>query len=164
MKIESQVCTLEQAKRLKELGISQDSFFSWFGDEKHVNLDAATDKYPARVAVHVWVNRTEPYNNQDADHRVDISATTPIAAAFTVAELGAMFPKSFKYGEDEAYISTCRATTSDEWYTNILTVSQREFVASDEGYTEAEARAAMLIYLLENNLITAHDCNTRLIN
>lgn len=32
MKIEQQVCTLGQAKRLKELGVAQVSFFAWIDE------------------------------------------------------------------------------------------------------------------------------------
>lgn len=60
-------------------------------------------------------------------------------SAYTVAELGEMLPKqyrSWKSGDDKEWIC-------DTWAS---TVQRAE--------TEADARAKMLIYLVENNLIT----------
>src|SRR5574341_2010928 len=61
MKLENQVCTLEQAKRLKELGVTQESYFH-FGD----HLDGVTES---------WMHE----GDEDVFY-----------AAFTVAELGVM--------------------------------------------------------------------------
>lgn len=65
MKLEDQVVSLELAKRLKELGVKQNSYFWWhFGDKES------------------WLNTYGPQPNQFA----------PSVAAFTVAELGEMLP------------------------------------------------------------------------
>jgi hypothetical protein len=61
MKLENQICTLEQAKRLKELGICQDGYFH-YGDR----LDGPTES---------WMHE----GDEDVFY-----------AAFTVAELGVM--------------------------------------------------------------------------
>lgn len=64
MKLESQVCSLELAKRLKEFGVEQESLFYW-PDSDHVK--------PVRpLAAH------EPLSSW--------------VSAFTVAELGEMLP------------------------------------------------------------------------
>ena len=73
-------------------------------------------------------------------------------AAFTVAELGVMLPNAF---------DTMRITDAD----NIKINGWKGYNSSDEpvfGHgtffkTEAQARAAMLIYLLENNLTTKEE-------
>lgn len=85
----------------------------------------------------------------DEQHR---DGTTPLYSAFTVAELGEMLPNDVN---DAALMMD---KTSDEyrvWYANpneddwpfdlsIVRIAR----------TEADARAKMLIYLLENKLIT----------
>ena len=62
MSLEDQVCRLELAKRLKELGVKQECIFFW---DKDGNLMEPTD----------------PYKNPHIDF-----------AAFTVAELGDILP------------------------------------------------------------------------
>lgn len=66
MKLEDQVCSLELAKRLKELGLKQDSYFWW---------DLSI---PGFVRVHF-----KPCSENDI-------------SAFSVAELGEMLPLEYK--------------------------------------------------------------------
>ena len=68
MKLEDQVCSLELAKKLKELGVKQESLFYWW----FVRNDMGDD---------VFVSDTKPVNG------------TEYWSAFTVAELGEMLPK-----------------------------------------------------------------------
>ncbi len=71
MKIESQVCSLEQAKRLKELGVAQIGFFmSWFDKEAIYRFNE---------------DRTENYVLNDVQ-----------CSRFTVAELGVMIGRGTK--------------------------------------------------------------------
>ncbi len=120
MKLEQQVVSLELAKRLKELGVKQDSLHEWIyhwrnGKEYHWSL------YPT-----------------DEDDKVNERAS-----AFTVAELGEMLPKGFRSGragnggagQYKAYNShNCTNTSNMQWNAD----------------TEADVRAKMLVYLLEN--------------
>lgn len=113
MKLEQQCCSLELAKKLKELGVKQESLFVW------------------------WV-----YDNGEADI-IDSSQKFEKGrikdfhfSAFTVAELGDMLPNT------EECISR-KEPNEKEWRCGNQIES-----------TEADARAKMLIYLLENNLIT----------
>lgn len=118
MKIENQVCTLEQAKRLKELGVAQDSlFYHW--------LDY--DGYK-----HACV-RMEKWNN----------GRQPDCSAFTVAELGVMLQGCESY--------TRKSDRNDYWY---IYLDKYEHFK-----TEAETRAALLIYRLERGAITAAEVN-----
>lgn len=71
MKIENQICTLEQAKKLKELGVQQDGLFTWCvvcpdptGEKGYYHPFYCDDNSPVAI-------------NSEA-----------IASAFTVAELG----------------------------------------------------------------------------
>lgn len=70
MKIEDQCCTLEQAKRLEELGIIQESLFVWkCNDVQNVVVD---------IKMKGWIDRYVRCVNND------------YYSAFTVAELGVM--------------------------------------------------------------------------
>lgn len=68
MKLESQVTSLEISKRLKELGVKQESFFHWCG-LKNYNIQYGNFVYMGDVV-----------------------------SAFTVAELGEMLPRGFRSG------------------------------------------------------------------
>jgi hypothetical protein len=74
MKIENQVCSLEQAKRLKELGISQDSYFLFGADGQ----------------------LTEGWSVEGTE--------TEFFAAYTTAELGMLLPERITtHTEDGVY-------------------------------------------------------------
>jgi hypothetical protein len=62
-------------------------------------------------------------------------------AAFTVAELGEMLPETYYSGSNQF----------GSYWCSTVNVTDRTFVAD----TEADARAKMLIYLVENKLIAA---------
>lgn len=80
MKIENQVCTLEQAKKLKELGIECKSLFQW------------------RDYSMLKDNRIEPLVSYE---RVTVShaSVMQVFNAFTVAELGVMIGKGTHFSE-----------------------------------------------------------------
>ena len=148
MKIQDQVCTIEQAKKLKELGVEQKSLFFWYEDEKLGGVFRS---------VGMMLNSTE-YNY----------------SAFTAAELGVMLPNTlpvtdsslvehqkfyllrqlFPCEDCEGYNTDYEAVTHDLEYDGTF--------FSSKGETEAISRAAMLIYLIENNLITAEKVNENL--
>jgi hypothetical protein len=75
MKLQEQVCRLQLAKKLKELGVKQDSLFYWSTqDNKTFFLD-----YPETYPVDAHYPRPEI-----------------ICSAFTVAELGEFLPIGFE--------------------------------------------------------------------
>lgn len=134
MKLEQQVVSLELAKKLKELGVRQDSLFYWY------------------LAKNV--------NNIDLEYRPDSLAGHPThknnyCSAFTVAELGEMLPRRitkarwtwicFKDAVDSMDIWNCILADEE--------VSRRE-VKRLLAETEADARAKMLIWLIEEGYIT----------
>lgn len=134
MNLESQVCNLELSKRLKELGVKQESLFSWVNDR---GKSAIWDET-------MWSEFETPNNPKF------------IASAFTVAELGEMLPKGYVTGytvwDDENKKNACH------WYrTDALgkatpaNADRNPPVITETIYasTEANARAKMLIYLKE---------------
>lgn len=81
MKIENQVCSMEQAKKFKEFGIVQDkSIYTW----TVYCPDPTGEKY-------YYIVMDE--NHPDAEH------AEVLATAFTVSELGAMIGKGTKAAE-----------------------------------------------------------------
>lgn len=118
MKLENQVCNLELAKKLKELGVKHENYFWWTGDSES-----------GFVVVGPYDKRT--YRGAE-NH-----------PAFTVAELGECLPT--KVGEKRLRI----------WFVKnprqycVAYVDLEKFIAD----TEADARAKMVIYLIENNLM-----------
>lgn len=120
MNLELQVCSLELAKRLKELGVKQDSLF-WY--VKWIPPKGCTYYSNANE----W--KLSLYKGSTDDHES--------ISAFTVAELGEMLS------------CTCiseKIYDSSEWIAKFNYYSiKKEFVES----TEANARAKMLIWLIE---------------
>lgn len=130
MKLEDQVCSIESARRLKELGVPQDSLFYWCFSQKDADYCVCyaydSGKYPLK----------------------DINCS-----AFTAGELGELLPKiivkSVTYGIEYCtrlsdgpfgvFYASCSGA-----YGNLCWIV---------GKTEAEARAKCLIYLLENKLM-----------
>jgi hypothetical protein len=140
MKLSEQCCSLDQAKRLKELGVIGDrgtNLFFWIHLRK--------TKY--RVE---WTGI--------ADHGMMESVTDLVDywPAFTVAELGVMLPSGY---------DTMKITVQGEEYGwRGYDISDQQCPPIEEEFypTEAQARASMLIHLLENNLITPSEVNNRL--
>jgi hypothetical protein len=118
MKIEDQCCSLELAKRLKELGVKQASAFMW-SYYPHV------DKY-------------------DLEFRPGEQGAINVSA-FTVAELGEKLPSNIEF---RFFVGKPTGELHHISY-NAETHIPRFY-----GDTEANARAKMLVYLLENNLIS----------
>ncbi len=120
MKLEQQVCSLDLAKHLKELGVKQESIYHWF---------ISGTKEPSLVG-----------HTQPATEWFD--GEIGYISAFSVAELGEMLgEREPAYFEDGEWKNT-------GYYD--LPEGRVKIVAD----TEADARAKMLIYLLENKLIT----------
>jgi len=143
MKLEDQVVSLELAKKLKELGFKQESYFSWWsyvndGDEFE-QIKLLTD---------------EQYENSDS---VKYALGNESFSAYTVAELGEVLLRAKIV--IRTYITDWDKKSIKELYVNI-DMGREEDKKRFKGYqtmfsgkTEADARAKMLIYLKENKLI-----------
>lgn len=126
MKLEEQVVSLELAKKLKELGVKQNSLHYW---------------------QYVYAHKSYELDNGDEDPAMTYSA-------FTVAELGEMLHKS-KYAVIKQFDGGCYFFKQHENTTlEYGMIAGRGFAPKK---TEADARAKMLIYLLEHNLINSND-------
>lgn len=124
MRIENQVCSLELAKRLKELGVKQES--SLF-----------------------WTERWMPHQTQD--WLLDLNRHGNQIAAFTVAELGEMIPEKINFREP--YLVELPTRVGDGWVYELPIVAPPTLEVTTAS-TEADARAKMLVYLLETKLVT----------
>lgn len=116
MELEKQVCNLELAKKLKELGVMQESYLIWIRGYQEDSWSLTVSKFNHHV------NRY---------------------AAFTVAELGEMLP----IGLDSKGQAIQIERSKDGWVSGLRTY--REFIKTFIEPREADARAKMLIYLLE---------------
>jgi len=128
MKLEDIVCTLEQAEKLKELGVQQDSHFFWVDRKDKSKLVYAKT--------------------------IEFLQTLPIFSAFTVSELGQML---------DSETGTQRNGSEDSEYANWEWADDSNQLGMGMFATEVEARADMLITLLEKNLIKVEICNERLL-
>ena len=130
MPLEHQVCSHELAKRLAELGVQQESVF-W------------------------WVDQKLMYTGGRASHAQRHGGI----AAFTVAELGEMLP-------DEITVPAKNGKPYTHWlrFGRYRGAGQRFWCAypggaartnlEERAHTEADARAKLLIYLLEHHLLS----------
>ena len=130
MKLESQVISLEIAKKLKELGVKQESHFYW---SKAFDInDYFTGDEPVVEELR-WLEYCE-------------MEKAKICSAFTVAELGEMLPVYWQY----SYQRTDGETIG---YFDLEEIEKKKTFHWWGNETEADARGLMLIHLLENNLI-----------
>jgi hypothetical protein len=114
--LEKQVCSRQLSERLRELGVKQESYFKWVGDE-------------------IW----DPTQQSDYETQSTLPRNKWIAA-FTVAELGEIL-------KDHTALSTEWSKVHKQWYLGYDP-------ANTFSETEADARAKILIYLVENKLVT----------
>lgn len=141
MKLEDQVVSLELAKQLKELGVKQESLFYWW---KGVHKQ---DKF---FLINPILDNRTPQSYQEGYPKAQMTA------AFTVAELGKMLPEWLSIDGTDVWISCSTADRDIEYTVRYGYIDKGAFLikAGSIAYTEADARAKMLIYLLENNLTT----------
>lgn len=138
MKIENQVCTLEQAKRLQELGVDAESvyyFSPWeYFDGETLFIGQKCDKGFFHCL----------------DGEVETFTAKEVYPAFTVAELGLMLPAGYDTMQTTAEGWRCYDTNGNDVV--------KDFIYA----TESECRAAAVIHLLESNLTTVQEVNSKL--
>lgn len=124
MKLKRQVCSRGPSEKLRELGVKQESYFYWEIGKGETNV--AAYYFPQLPVSEFYVS------------------------AFTVAELGEMLPEYIK--TEKWGIINIRITHVLNWHVSYYSGDEKILVTGD--FTEADARAKMLVYLLENKLIT----------
>lgn len=145
MTLEQQVCSLDLAKKLKELGVKQESAF-WWTRPRDINDITAL---------------LEP-----SDTPTDWLEKFPLDkwSAFTVAELGEMLPNVVGEDSKGLWIQMRKSNGLGNFkgghcveYTNANIEATQAVIPHPKVWdnTEADARAKMLVYLIENNLIPA---------
>ncbi len=132
MKLEEQITNLELSKKLKELGVKQESLFYWV---EFSGLQKGHQDY--KTSLH-WELRNCENNLSNFPDKI---------SAFTVAELGEMLKPYAYYSNNMASDFPTYQENHKSWgFIN----DEIKWVYAD---TEANARAKMLIYLIENKLL-----------
>lgn len=145
MKLEDQVVSLELAKKLKALGCKQESYFKW-NEEEGADAKLYTEAE--------WDEFCEDFIPPDGE----------MYSAYTVAELGEMLPSEIYNSSDRehpVHRLICEKTTQSMsgvavmgWHTFYICKTCMGRLGSQWDITEADARAKMRVYLLENKLIS----------
>ena len=133
--LENQVVSLELAKKLKSLNVKQESLFYWI-----------THPYTGENQVIYYEDR-----NQLRDDFID--NRYKLVSAFTVAELGMMLPSRLWVDKKQYWIEYYFDDGIKKWNLYFITENREKVLHIVYEKTEADARAKMLIYLLENKLI-----------
>lgn len=128
MELENQVCSLELAKQLKELGVKQESYAWW-------SEILSTENG--------WYWRVLTGGGQGKDY----------CSAFTVAELGEILPSETlltgrRNGHWRIMSWGAFSEVEDRRFDDIKP-------SAFESNTEADARAKMLIYFIKNKFVDA---------
>jgi hypothetical protein len=159
MKIQDQCCTLEQAKRLKELGVAQKAIFAWFDDMNTCG--------------------TPVFSNASQYHCPTCCNEAPAGyeefSAFTGVELGSMLPFRILWNDDDYFPQMHKGKNG--WYIQYQT-NKKDVAITAEGeldrpraylfntfranHNMAKSYAGYLILLLESDAITVDDVNSRL--
>lgn len=127
MELEKQVVSLELAKKIDELGFRKDSLYAYYGN--------AGTWHDSLVEMSMYKDSDEEFRN------------AKLLPAYTVAELGEILQDGMEDSHKTGFGHwTCKFLPS-------VTEDGSDEVVETQGDTEANARAMMLIYLLENNLI-----------
>ena len=135
MKLEDQVCSLELAKKLKELGVKKESLFYWADGELVIGTDVDLLLENNKTRSLAWDAMYIELDNFE------------IYSAFTVAELGEMIP----YCYNSMRCNGKDSENKEDFY--VCYDLDEGFENSQSEKTEANARAKMLIYLIENKFI-----------
>ncbi len=129
MKLEQQVVSLTLAQKLKELGVKQESlYYHWYS--------------PVGWSI---VDRVFKLTN---------TGVMQCPSAFTVAELGEMLPNKIEKKDNKFWLYHWKSKDSD-YSTCYGTFNSKglDLFHTEDADTEADARAKILIYLLENSLL-----------
>lgn len=156
MKLKELVCTLEQSKKLIQIGVANDSLFYWVENQ-------------AGEAALMKREDPDPYDDFDSEECLGYFDYYLAYQAYTSAELGAFMPTMICNRIKTIYIKEKRLkgvgdTFISELYekNNYYAHTIKNQILSVISDTEAKVRADVLIYLLENNHLNVGDINGNL--
>jgi hypothetical protein len=135
MTLEKQVVSLDLAKRLKELGVKQESLFEY-------------RLFDLRGESMVWSKPILVGSIPNKLGNADVGFGS--ASAFTVAELGEIMAV---LKDDLERVSSMFSPGHGWFCRHVIARGKGEIAHVTKANTEADARAKTLIYLLENGLI-----------
>ena len=128
--IEWQVTNLDLSRKLKELGVKQESLFYW-SRSTHFN------QYELLLGGH------SVFETADTEHKI---------SAFTVSELGEMLPSVIHLGGTAKMVLVIGRTLGEQWRIDYRNEDLGKPITTIAD-TEANARAAMLCHLIESKII-----------
>ena len=143
MKLEAQVVSLELAKDLRELGVTQDSLVYWI----YYTRESLTERDWKQLS-------RKEFNMEEFEWGLDCTLCKRTdyidrCSAYSVAELGEMLPEEYNttYTLNEKEEKEWGAYKNRPYQTN----------PTVEAKTEADARAKMLIYLIKAGIIKVEE-------
>lgn len=122
MKLENQLSSLEPSKKLKELGVKQESLWYWY-----------------------QVDFSNPIEWKLGNKR-DAFLSGDRISAFTVAELGGMLP-------EQIWTYRYKKQWWTFWNEHIHKILGIREMSGHNMHTEANARAKLLIHLIEKGIV-----------
>jgi hypothetical protein len=147
--VESQVCSLELSKRLKELGVKQESLFYYQNQPFNDGTNDIAIVIKEIISTNNGNSITNTYSVDEFDE--------PIYSAFTVAELGEMLTDNFATWLDNEKLYRNyffhEIKVNDEYLIEYRINDKPSLSPCTKDKKEADARGKMLIYLLENKLM-----------
>ena len=148
MKLNQQVSNLELSQKLEKLGVKQESLFQWAEFIRFDEMKSGEIKQSRPY----WHLILFPHMKPEGEEKTvwyELSGKEMISA-YTVAELGEMLPWGIPYPKP----STLQILKREKGGWIIHYSNKFSKIHQENADTEANARAKMLIYLLENKLIT----------
>lgn len=143
--IENQVCSLELAKKLKKLGVKQESYFYWVNDQV-----VGRDSILFRKDDYVLINDIARGDCRESLLFVD---KNDVYSSFSTSELGEMLPFCVKDG----FLEFLKRGREKRFSYATLYSNGDRVLSQEHDPKEADSRAKMLIYLIENAYVKAEE-------
>lgn len=151
MKLENQVCSLEQSKKLKELGVVQDSLFYHF---PNVNTEQIKEKYDLPDYTIQSANFTFPKHYDNIRQKCLNGELNNTYSAFTASEILQMLGNYFTQDELMQRIKICLVILKNKF----------KFLPHPEGNSHILFITDLLINLVKREILKMEDINHRLTN
>lgn len=156
MKLENQLILIDQAKKLKELGVAQLGVFSWLYSPSNEHYVISHQPVEA-LELLAQSNR----KSREWQERIEKG----IFSAFTCAELGIMLPDYITVDFYRMHMHEIKQDQNSKPAIFSVTIGKFEDhdVPTFTSECETFARCNLLIHLIENKFITVEEVNKRLI-